>query len=312
MKKTLLSLILCLALMGLAVSGAFAETDAETYRLRLGTSPYAIDVGVGTWYGDLTEEEIEEGQVGYYYSEDSLLDFDVYQFSKDGLPNELAAFAASETQGLENADESFELGEINGIPAAWYTTVEEYEGEEYDTLTYILDADEDFVEIVFWLDGEGTDAEAAAIIGSLVTVEPNTIRLGTTAYSITLPVGYMEGGISDEDIADDQIAYWYSIDSLLDIDIYQFDKDGMELQEYAEYEAEDYGDYAEEVVVGEVNGITAAWYYALEEYEEDSYNTVTYILDAGDDFMEIVFWLDGENAEAETAEILNTLTMDAE
>ena len=44
--------------------------------------------------------------------------------------------------------------EINGVPAAWYRTVEEYQNAAFNTLTYILDGGDEYVEVCFWLDGD--------------------------------------------------------------------------------------------------------------------------------------------------------------
>ena len=52
----------------------------------------------------------------------------------------------------------------------------------------------------------------------------------------------------------------------------------------------------------------AAWYRATETYEGVEYTTLTYALEDGDQYVEIVFWLDGENAEQEAQAIIDTLT----
>ena len=62
---------------------------------------------------------------------------------------------------------------------------------------------------------------------------------------------------------------------------------------------------------GEVNGIPAAWYRTVEVYKDTSFNTLTYIMDGGDEYVEIVFWLDGENADAEADAIIRTLSISA-
>ena len=45
-----------------------------------------------------------------------------------------------------------------------------------------------------------------------------------------------------------------------------------------------------------------------EIYDGQEYETLTYILDGGDEYVEIVFWLDGDNAQAEADQIMNSLT----
>ena len=151
--------------------------DASTKVLRLGTSPFTIVVPVSFVEGEMTQEDIEDDQVGYYYSNETLLDFDVYQFSKDGYPNDLAIYTDEEISGYNSVSELVTDGEINGVPAAWYRTVETYQDAEFNTLTYILDGGDEFVEVCFWLDGENADAEAKAIINTLA-VEAATESLG--------------------------------------------------------------------------------------------------------------------------------------
>ena len=104
--------------------------------------------------------------VAYMQSAETLLDFDVYQFSKDGYAEELAQFAAEEAEDYE-AIEVVTDGEINGIACAWYRAEETYEDETYTTLTYVFEDGDDYVEIIFWLDGEEAEAEAQAIIETL-------------------------------------------------------------------------------------------------------------------------------------------------
>ena len=70
-------------------------------------------------------------------------------------------------------------------------------------------------------------------------------------------------------------------------------------------EAVEFGDA--DIHEKQVNGIDLVYYYANEEYNGENYDTVTYIAEDGDYFIEIVFWLDGENAEIEADEILNSL-----
>jgi hypothetical protein len=115
----------------------------------------------------MTQEDVEDDQVAYYYSNDTLLDFDVYQFSKDGYPDALADYVEDEISGYNEVTDLVTDGEINGIPAAWYRTVEEYQDVAFNTITYILDGGNEYVEVVFWLDGDTADDEADFIIRTL-------------------------------------------------------------------------------------------------------------------------------------------------
>ena len=82
-------------------------------------------------------------------------------------PTQAETDAEDEISGYNEVTDLVTDGEINGIPAAWYRTVEEYQDVAFNTLTYILDAGNEYVELVFWLDGETADAEADAIIRTL-------------------------------------------------------------------------------------------------------------------------------------------------
>ena len=125
----------------------------------------------------------------------------------------------------------------------------------------------------------------------------NEIEIGTTGIRITIPEDYVPGELTEEDIADDMIAYYRSDSNLMDFDIYQFPTEGKSYMEYAREEAADYGVGADDVEDWQINGINLAKYYSTEVFEENSFRCVTYILEAGDDFAEIAFWLDGEGAE---------------
>ncbi len=106
--------------------------------------------------------------VAYMLSPDTPMDFDVYQFSKEGYPDSLADYAAQEAAEYEATE--VETGEVNGIAAAWYRATEAFDGLEYTTLTYVLEDGDDYVEIAFWLDGEDAEAQAKAIIETLTFV----------------------------------------------------------------------------------------------------------------------------------------------
>lgn len=164
MRRKIIVLILCAALLAACVGCAVAEAATKTYQL--GTSGYTIEILESYTEGERTDEDVKDDMVAYMYSPDTLLDFDVYQFSKEGHPEALAEYAALEAAEY-NATEIVTDGEINGIAAAWYRAVENYEGTDYTTLTYVLEDGGDYVQITFWLDGETAEAEAQAIIDTL-------------------------------------------------------------------------------------------------------------------------------------------------
>ena len=166
MNRRILALALCLMLL---TACALAEA-AGTKVYRLGTSAYTIEIPDSFTEGELTEEEIKDDQVAYMHSPDTLLDFDVFQFSREGYPDTLAEFVAQEAAEY-NAAEIVTDGDVNGIAAGWYRATENYDGQDYTTLTYALEDGDDYVEIAFWLDGETAEAEARAIMETLTFIQ---------------------------------------------------------------------------------------------------------------------------------------------
>ena len=161
------SLKLCvaalLALLMAALPCALGEGEAVARELPLGDSGYSIVLPAGYVLGDMTEADLAEHQIGYYYSEETPLDFDIYLQPSAG--ESLADYIAACADGV--VTECVTDCEINGTPAAYCRAVAEYEEAEYETLTYVLDAGESFVRIVFWLDGEDAEAQADEIIHTL-------------------------------------------------------------------------------------------------------------------------------------------------
>ena len=164
MNRKIIALALCLMLL---VACAFAEAGTKVFQL--GTSAYTIEIAESFEEGERTEEDISDDMVAYMHSPDTLLDFDVYQFSKEGYPDTLAAYVEAEAAEYE-ATEAVTDGEVNGIAAGWYRAEEVYEGETFTTLTYVMEDGDDYVEVAFWLDGENAEAEAQAIINTLTFV----------------------------------------------------------------------------------------------------------------------------------------------
>jgi hypothetical protein len=107
--------------------------------------------------------------VAYMRSDETLLDFDVYQFTKEGRPDSLTAYTEQEAAEY-NAFEVVTGEKINGIDVAWYWAKETYDGKEYTTLNYLFEDGDQYVEIAFWLDGETAEAEAQEIISTLTFI----------------------------------------------------------------------------------------------------------------------------------------------
>ena len=304
--KKLISAIAATTLVCAVSACAFAE---EAQIIELGTSGLTMSIPAGYAAGEITAEDTDENQVAYYASEDSQVDFDVYQWAKaDG---ETLEAAAAEEAALYEAEAA--AAEFNGVSCMYYEAVEESDGTEYPTLSYMMENGDFFAEVVFWMDGETAAEEVEAMIGTIaaaeageMTKEGTEIALGTSSLKITTPFVYAAGELTAEDTDENQVAYYASEESLVDFDVYQWAKaEGETLESVAADEAAEFSAEAEEMKIGD---LTVMKYNAVEESEGTEYPTATFITEDGSDFVEIVFWLDGEGAEETAASIMETLT----
>ena len=140
---------------------------------------------------------------------------------------------------------------------------------------------------------------------AVLAEDTQEIALGTSGFAITVPAGYIQGEISAEDTDESQVAYYKSEASLVDFDIYQWAKaDGETLETVAAAEAAEYDAVVTDL---QVNDITVWFYLTKEEADGVEYETVSYLMENGDYFAEIVFWLDGENATETVDAIIGSI-----
>ena len=161
--KKLFAIVVALVLALCAIS-AVAE-EALIKEIELGTSGLFITVPVDYEAQEISAEDTDENQVAYFKSEDSLVDFDVYQWAK--VEGETAETVAAAEAAEFGAEEYFEGISNSGIVFEGYYASEEYDGQTFETLTIITEAGDDFVEIVFWIDGENIE-EAELVVTSII------------------------------------------------------------------------------------------------------------------------------------------------
>lgn len=128
-------------------------------------------------------------------------------------------------------------------------------------------------------------------------------QIGDSDFTIVIPKGY---ALANDDMAEDQIAYYYKDDNSIDFDIYQWEKsEQLTLESEANYYAAEYGTTAEAVTVNGVNG----WkYVSVEEFEGAEYTVINYMFEDDTYIVEIAFWtVDTEAERAAVAEIIDTL-----
>lgn len=149
------------AMVATLTQGACPET-AEG-EIRLGTGSLVLAPEQAFVRGEMKREDTDDCQVGYYCSEDTDVDFDVYYWAK-ATGETLEEAAAAEAEEYEAEVQEME---INGKKVLCYTAEEESDGETYTTVSYIVEDGDFLAEVVFWLDGEDAAAVAEAIMATL-------------------------------------------------------------------------------------------------------------------------------------------------
>ena len=141
------------------------------------------------------------------------------------------------------------------------------------------------------------------IFALVACADTEPTQLGTSDFSIVLPEGYAK---TDDDLGEDQVAYFYKDDSSVDFDVYQWAKgDQYTLESEANAYAAEYDTVAEAVTVNGINGMK---YVSVEEYEGETYTVVNYMFEDDTYIVELAFWtIDTEAEYAAVDEIINTL-----
>ena len=302
LKTSLRRICVILLIPAVIIAGSVAAgADLELMQLQLGSSNYSVSIPGTYRNGEVTIEEVQANQVAYYYSPDSDMDFDIYQFPRPDPEMSLEEYTKKSADDFNGSNAR--TRRINGIEVGTYLSREFYDGIEYDVMAALIEDGDDYVEVVFWLDGENAGQEASAILNTLSEVQTFDLQLGTLPFCLSVPVGYRLD--EEETVGDRQLWYYLSDNSPLDFDVYQWKKDGDTLEKYAIEEAGKYE--AEHVDYRTVNDIFLAYYYSYEEDEGRMYSVINYLFEDGDQFMKVSFWLDGEIAVRQADRIVSTL-----
>ena len=125
------------------------------------------------------------------------------------------------------------------------------------------------------------------------------IKIGS--LTVKAPDSFVNGEVTSSDIAEGVTAYYKSAESWMDFDVYEFPKDEP-FEEFVKSYA------SSNLTREEINGVKAAVYRSTDEYDGKEYSTLNYILDDEKEYVLVVFWLDGESAEAEALAVINSLS----
>lgn len=278
---------------------------AENMQFQIGSTGYTMVLPRSYEEGNVTVDELQEDQVGYYYDPVAGMDFDIYQYKKPDPEMSLEDYVYKSAEEFKGSDIRFRL--TQGFYMGTYLCKETYEGVTYDVLVALMEDGDEYVEIVFWLEGENAERTARNILRTIRYVEAYDLQLGTTSFYVTIPVSYVPGEITEEQAANDLVGFYSSENSLVTVDVYQFAREGMTLEQYAILEA---GYFEGTVEYMTINGIDTAFYGATAKDGGKIYKGATYIFEnpETDDFIELDFQLDGEIAAKQADRIISTLT----
>ena len=273
--------------------------NVGTKTIRLGSSLYSVRIARDFSSLRVSNEDWEDDMVARYRNENTLLDFDIYQFSKEGYSDALEEFVEAEAEEYE-ATEVVTGGSVNGIPVGYYRSMEDYGGAFRDGLTYALENGDEYIELDFWLIGYHAESEALEIVNSLTIIESDPLPFG--AYRILIPRDFTL--ISGEDA--NPVVYASGSDSLR-LYVSRFPIGETSLPDFARSQAVSKGG-ADIETDAEINGVPVASYRSVEAIDGAFHSMLTVVLDDGGGFTALSFRLNGVTAEAEAEAILDTLS----
>ena len=281
-----------------------AEPSIVTARsakiVRLGSSPYALRIANELSPLRISNGDWADDMVASYCDNAKLLNFSVYQFSKAGYPDTLKEFVEQEAKEYEATDIVTDIA-VNGIPAGYYRSTNNYDGVFRDGVTYAFESEDEYIEVDFWFIGYQSEEKAKDIINTLAVVESDVLPL--SGYQILLPKDFTL--IS---AADANPAVYESGNMSLYLYVSRFPAAQTSLADFVRAEARRKNGSNIETDA-EINGIPVASYCAVEAMDGAFRSTLTCVLEGNGDFTALTFRLDGITAEDEAANILNTLSL---
>ena len=150
-----------IVLVVLCFSMVACSSDKYT---QIGTSEFSIILPDGY---TSTKDNFDEDQIAYYFKDDQSIDFDVYQWDKEGkyTLKEEAKYFASEYNAVA---EEVEFGDISGMK---YISNETFEDKEYTVVNYMFEDEKSIIELSFWT--IDTEEEYKAVDEIISTIKKN-------------------------------------------------------------------------------------------------------------------------------------------
>ena len=159
------------------------------------------------------------------------------------------------------------------------------------------------------IDSNETEAEISAVSETKVTASvERKIRLGSSNYAVQTTYEFTPVRISNAEWADDMMARYQNAKKTIEFAVYQFSKDGYPktLKEFVKNEAEEYEAYEISTDV-KLNGENAAYYRSENEHDGEKLDGITFVLDIGEEYLEVDFWFISSKSEKEAWKIMKSL-----
>ena len=261
-------------------------------RKRLASSPYFVALS-----GDYVAGTVDQpNQVGAYTCDRTKLAFDIYEISKQGQPSTLQGFAAEQAASYKATAVP---GTLNGNDMAYYRVSQNGK----DSLTFVLNnvGHKAYLKVVFRLPTLDQVDTALEIMQSLQ--ERPMVKLGNSSYTLNVPGDLVVGTVKHADKG--QVGSFFSTEGTLEFDVYEIAKSGQEdLQSLATKRAKKQGGTA---ALGKMGKASVAYYASQRDRDGQSSKALTFLIDAGDSYEEVIFWLSRTPA-LEVLDTMRTLT----
>ena len=157
MKKVLAAVLIVVLCFGMVACNSAQYTQ-------IGTSEFSIILPEGYVSA---EDDFSEDQIAYYFKDSESIDFDVYQWDKEGkytLKEEAEYFAAE----YNAVPKEVEFGGISGMK---YVSKETFDGHEYTVLNYMFEDEKSIIELCFWT--IDTEEEYKSVDEIISTIKKN-------------------------------------------------------------------------------------------------------------------------------------------
>lgn len=288
--------------------------------IALGTSGYTMTANFTFEAVDISEQEASSSLMNSYFSPESGLIVDVYEFPVSGeTAFEESVAAQAEAYGAMTEPI---MAEVNGIPCAGFIASRLVDGTEvYATVFVFENPNGGVTDVVAFLSSYANLLQANALFATLNVNEeyegveltdeesfaPMTLELGTSLYTIDLPMHFYEQPLSEDSLEDGHIADYFNPHAMFDFTVY-VEEDGI-YDSLAAFNEADAASYAGTEIDSEmdINGIPVAFYHSEEVMNESVVHCDNYAFETDNGFMQLCFYYSDAEAEADVEAAIETL-----